>query len=204
MKLKKITLFDTVVVVLLTLIALVIIAPFYYVITVSITDPAYYKPLTFSLWPSHVSLETYAYILKKPEFLISLKNTLFVTIAGTICNIAVTFTMGYALTKRTLPHYKLISGMVVFSMLFNPGLIPNFFQVKALGLINSLWALILPGLTSAFNLIIARSFLDSIPGELEESAKLDGCNDLGIFFRIVLPLSTAAIATLTLGLENSK
>ena len=198
MRFKKLSFYDVVVMASLTLIALIMIAPFYYVITVSITDPNHYKPLTFQLLPEKVSLAAYSFILRKPEFLTSLFNTVYVTVVGTSLNIAVTFTMAYALTKRGMPLYKLVSGIVIFTMLFNPGLIPNYLQVRALGLINKRWALILPGLTNAFNLIIARSFLDALPKDLEESAKLDGCNDLGVFFRIVMPLSTAVIATLTL------
>ena len=109
-----------------------------------------------------------------------------------------TFSFAYGLTKRQMPLWNLLSGMVVFSLLFSPGIIPNYLMVKAVGLINSRWALILPVMTNAWSLIVARSFLDTIPKELEESAKMDGANDIGIFLRIIVPLSTAAIATLTL------
>jgi putative aldouronate transport system permease protein len=106
--------------------------------------------------------------------------------------------MAFALTKRDLPHRNIVMGIVVFSMLFNPGIVPNYLNIKNLGLINNRWVLILPALTNSFNLIVARSFLDTIPAELDESAKLDGCNDIQVFFRIILPLSTAALATMTL------
>ena len=88
--------------------------------------------------------------------------------------------------------------MVVFTLMFNAGIIPNFLMVKSLGLINNRWALILPVLTNAWSLIVAKSFIESIPFEIEESAKIDGCNDIDIFFKMIIPLSKASIATLTL------
>ena len=195
---KRITLFDGVLYAVTALISLICIAPFLYVFSVSLTDPEVYVPFKLYLIPEKFSLETYRYVLANPSFMNSLKNTVFITVVGTCVNIAVTFTMAFALTKKKMPHRNLFMGMVVFTLLFNPGIVPNYMMVKSLGLVNSYLALILPNMTNAWSLIVAKSFLDSIPGELQESATIDGCNDIGIFFKIILPLSTAAIATLTL------
>lgn len=195
---QKFGVVDGIIYIFLGVVALVALLPFLYVLSVSLTDPSVYKPYTFYLIPPKFSLASYAYILNNPSFLTSLKNTAFQTVVGTACCIAVTFSMAFALTKRDLPHRGIVMGVVLFSMLFNPGIIPNYLNIKNLGLINSRWVLILPVLTNSFNLIVARSFLDSIPAELDESAKLDGCNDLQVFTRIILPLSTAALATMTL------
>jgi putative aldouronate transport system permease protein len=112
--------------------------------------------------------------------------------------LGVTYTFAYVLTKKRMPFHKLFMGMVVFTLMFNAGIIPNFMMVKSLNLINSRWALILPVLTNAWSLIVAKSFIESIPGEIEESARIDGCNDIQIFLKMIIPLSKASIATLTL------
>lgn len=197
-KLKGWTIGDYVVYTIMILFSLLFLAPFVYVISVSLTDPSVYVPFQLYLLPEKVSLKTYEYILSNPQFLSSLKNTVFITVVGTVLDICVTFTFAYTLTKKGMPFRGLLMGLVVFTLMFNAGMIPNYMMVKSLGLINNRWALILPVLTNAWSLIVAKSFLDSIPDELEESAKIDGCTDLGVFFRIIIPLSTASIATLTL------
>lgn len=106
--------------------------------------------------------------------------------------------MAYGLTRRDLDGRKTVNMMIVFTMLFNGGMIPAFLVVKSLGLIDSYMALILPGAISAFNLIILRSFFAGLPDGLEESAKIDGCGDFGILFKIVLPLSLPSLATISL------
>ena len=197
-KLKGWTIGDYVVYGIMILFSLIFLAPFVYVVSVSLTDPSVYVPFKLYLLPEKVSLKTYEYILSNPQFLSSLQNTVFITVVGTILDICVTFTFAYALTKKDMPFRGLLMGLVVFTLMFNAGMIPNYMMVKSLGLINNRWALILPVLTNAWSLIVAKSFLDSIPAELEESAKIDGCTDLGVFFRIIITLSTASIATLTL------
>lgn len=106
--------------------------------------------------------------------------------------------MAYGLSRRDLIGRQPLMFLVVFTMLFSGGMIPTFLVVKSLGLLDSYWALILPTAINAFNLIILKNFFQNIPSSLEESAKIDGCNDLGIFFKIVLPLSLPAIATISL------
>jgi len=177
---------------------MICLVPFLYVVSVSLTDPEVYVPFQFNLIPEKFSLSSYAYLLSTNSFLMALKNTIYITVVGTILNLVVTFTMAYGLTRKTLPGRKIIFYAVIFTLVFNPGIVPNFLLVQNLGLINSHWSLILVSLTNAWSLIVVKSFMDSLPPELEEAARIDGCNDIGVFFRIIIPLSMPAIATFTL------
>jgi putative aldouronate transport system permease protein len=195
---KKITYGDVIVYTAVSLVSIISLAPFLYIFSVSLTDPSVYVPFKLYLIPEQFSFIAYSYILSTSAFLNSLKNTVFITVVGTVLNIAFTYTMAYGLTRKGMPHRGLFMGTVIFALLFSAGIVPNYLLVKNLGLMNSYWALILPVLTNSWSLIVAKSFIEALPYELEESAKIDGCTDLGIFFRIILPLSTASIATLTL------
>ncbi|WP_019536658.1 carbohydrate ABC transporter permease [Paenibacillus ginsengihumi] len=195
---KRMTLFDWVNYSLIALFSLACLFPFLYVFSVSFTDPKVYVPLKFYLFPEKWSLESYRYILSTNSFLNALKSTAFITVVGTVLNIAVSFTMAYGLTKRTLPGYRFIMGGVVFTLVFSAGIVPNYLLVKELGLLNSYWSLIWPSLTNAWSLIVIKSFMDSLPAELEDAAKIDGCSDIGVFARVILPLSLPAIAAFTL------
>lgn len=195
---KKVTTMDIIVYTTVTIISLACILPFMYVVSISLTHPSVYVPFKFYIIPEKFSLSTYSYILAKPDFLYALKSTLFITIIGTILNVIVTFTFAYGLTKKDLPMRKLFMGLVIFALLFNAGIIPNYNLVRSMGLINSYWAIILPVLTDAWSVVIAKSFLQNLPNEIEESARIDGCSYIDVFTKIVIPLSLAAIASLTL------
>ena len=136
-----------------------------------------------------------------------MRVSLFITIVGTVFKMLITFMFAYALAHRDLPGRTFMNYAIIFTMVFSAGMIPNFLAVIGYGLRDSLWALIVPGLIDSFNLVIIRSFIQNIPGELEESAKLDGCNEVHILFAIIMPLSMASIATFSLfyavGLWNS-
>ncbi len=190
--------FDVVNMVLLLAISAVCVFPFFYAIGVSLTDRAVYVPFSVSLFPKKLSLAAYQYVITTKGFLNATRNTTFVTAVGTMLNLAFTFTMAYGLTRKSLPHRNLILGLVVFSLVFDTGIIPSYLLVKKLGLINSLWSLIFPVLTNAWSLVVVRSFLETIPSELEDAGRIDGLNDIGVFARIVLPLSSACIAAFAL------
>lgn len=198
MHLKRFTVGDFFIYGITSLICIIFILPFVYVISISLTDPEVYVPFRLYLFPKKLSLETYEYILSNSAFITSLKNTLIVTIVGTVLCIFTTYTFAFVLTRRGMPFHKVFMGMVVFTLMFHPGIIPDYMLVKSIGLMNSRWALILPSLTNAWSLVVAKSFMDSIPYEIQESAKIDGCNDLQLFTKIMIPLSKASIATLTL------
>jgi putative aldouronate transport system permease protein len=125
-------------------------------------------------------------------------NTLFRTVFGTILTIIVTYLGGYALSKKSLPFRKIIMMFIIFTMFFSGGLIPGYLLVKSLGLIGSRWALILPVATSAWNLIIARNFISTIPDALEEAAFIDGASPYTVLLTIMVPLSMPIIAVLAL------
>jgi putative aldouronate transport system permease protein len=180
------------------LISAISIFPFIYVFSVSFTDPEVYVPLGFYLFPEKWSLDAYFYILQTNSFINALKSTLYVTVVGTILNVIVSFSMAYALTKKSMPGRKYILGIVIFTLVFNAGIVPNYLLIRELGLINSYWALILMALTNGWSIIVIKSFMDSLPPELEEAAKIDGANDMGVFLRIIIPLSMPAIAAFTL------
>ena len=186
---RRITLFDAVVTVILVLVGLV---------SVSLTDPAVYVPYKLYLFPEKASLAVYRYILSTPSFMRAMGNTVFVTLLGTTISIGTTYTLAYALTSKTMPGRGVIMGIVIFSLLFNAGLVPNFLNIRNLHLDNTLWALILMRMTDSWSVLVAKTFLDGLPSELKEAAELDGCSDIGVFVRIVLPLSMASIATLGL------
>jgi putative aldouronate transport system permease protein len=191
-------LFDGANYLLLTIVALVMILPFIYVIAVSFATPEEIAQRGFILFPTQLSLSAYAYIFSTDTLLRSLGTSIYITLMGTFINLFFTSMMAYPLAKRHLRGREKILLLVLFTMLFNGGMIPTYFVVKDVGLIDSLWALMIPGAISAFNLIIMKNFFQQVPYELEESAKIDGCNDLGILFRIVIPLSLPAMATIGL------
>ncbi|MCU6790881.1 MULTISPECIES: carbohydrate ABC transporter permease [Paenibacillus] len=183
---------------LLAIIALVMILPFIHVVAGSFTTAEEMAARQFVIFPTVFSLNAYKYIFSTNTILRSLGVSIGVTSVGTVISMFLTALMAYGLTRRDLDGRKVIMFMVVFTMLFHGGLIPTFITVKNMGLIDSYFALIIPTAINAFNLIIMRNFFQNIPDGLEESAKMDGCSDWGILFRIVLPLSMPAIATISL------
>ncbi len=183
---------------LIAAMSVVCVFPLLYVFSVSFTDPEAYRAFEFSLWPAKWSLAAYRYILSTSSFVNSVRATAFVTIVGTVLNLFVTYTFAYGLTRKNLPGRGALLGVVFFTLIFNAGIVPNYLLIKSLGLINKLWSLILFGLTNSWSLIVVKSFLQTLPAELEEAAIIDGCNDAGVFFRIVVPLSGASIAAFTL------
>lgn len=195
---RKFTVTDAAIYLVILAVTLFCLFPILYVISVSLTDPDVYVPFEFRLFPKKLSLEVYAAIMSTPAFLVALKNTLIITVGGTVLGIFSTFAFAYGLTKKDLPLRGLFMFMVIFALLFDVGLIPNYLNVRSMHLLNTYWALILPALLTSYNVIIAKSFIQGIPYELEEAAKIDGCSYYGCYFRIILPLATASIATLTL------
>ncbi|WP_373836515.1 carbohydrate ABC transporter permease [Jeotgalibaca arthritidis] len=190
--------FDIVNIIFLTIFSLLCLIPFINILATSFATPAEITTRTFILFPRTFSLDAYRYILSTPTIFKSIGVSLFVTIVGTFISMVLTSFMAYALSRRYLHGRSFVNFLVVFTMLFSGGMIPTFLVVNNLGLIDSIWSLILPGAVSAYNMIIMRNFFQGIPDSLEESAKMDGCTDLGVFFRIILPLSLPSIATISL------
>lgn len=187
--------FDGVNYVLLTIIGLVTVLPFVYILAVSFTSPHEVAKGGFILFPKEWSLSAYKYIFSTDTLIKSLGVSIYITVVGTAINLLFTSLMAYPLARQTLRGRQPILLAVLFTMLFSGGLIPTYFVVKDLGLTNSLWSLMIPNAISAFNLIVLKNFFQQIPDGLEDSARIDGCNDVGVLFRIVLPLSMPALAT---------
>jgi putative aldouronate transport system permease protein len=191
-------LFDAVNYTLLFIIAMITVIPFLHVIAGSFTTVQELAQKRFVLFPTVFSLDAYRYIFSTNVLAKALGVSVGVTLFGTLFSMFLTSLMAYGLARRNLDGRNLIMFLVVFTMLFNGGMIPTFLIVKGMGLIDSYLALIIPSAINAFNLIIMRNFFQNLPDGLEESARIDGCSDWGILFRIVIPLSMPAIATISL------
>jgi putative aldouronate transport system permease protein len=187
--------FDVVNTTLLSLIGIICVLPFIYVLAVSFTAPHIVAEGGFILYPKEVSLAAYRYIFSSNALIRSLGVSIYITVVGTLLNLVLTSLLAYPLSRKSFKGRSAMLLAVLFTMLFNGGLIPTYYVVKSLHLIDSLWALMIPTAISAFNLIILKNFFQQMPDGIEDSAKIDGCNDLGILFRIVIPLSLPAIAT---------
>lgn len=191
-------LFDVVNIIILALLCLIILYPVYYMVIVSISD-GYYVTRGMVHWvPMGVNIEVYKSIFNYKLFMRSYANTILYTALGTVINLIMTILCAYPLSRKELFGRNFFTALITFTMFFGGGLIPTFLLVTNLGLRDSMWALLLPGAISTYNMIVMRTSFQSIPNELNESAKLDGANDITILLRIILPLSTAVIATITL------
>ncbi|NLC68071.1 MAG: carbohydrate ABC transporter permease [Clostridiaceae bacterium] len=189
---------DIILYVVVGLFALACLYPFVYVLSSSITPYEDYLKAPMSIIPRNVILDAYYSVLSFPLIQSGYKVTVFVTILGTFINLLLLITSAYPLSKKDLKGRRIILGFIIFTMFFNGGLIPNYYLVRSLKLLNSVWALILPGAISPFNLILMKSFISQIPDSLEESAVIDGANEIRILANIIIPLSTPAIATFAL------
>ena len=185
--------------IILGIAALAAILPIMYVISVSITPfGQVLKNGGFILIPKEITFAAYRKLLSGNQIPQALNVTLFITIVGTSVNLILTALMAYPLSRRALPGRKFFLLMIVFTMLFSGGLIPTYLIVKQVGLLDSVWAMILPNAVWAFNLLIMKSFFENLPEELFESARIDGAKEFRILLQIVLPLSLPVILTIGL------
>lgn len=190
--------FDTFNYILLTLLALTCLLPFLNVIATSFSDEIAIGLGKVSIYPKGFNLLAYKAAFKNSGLISSMKFTVYLTILGTLTNLLFTVLAAYPLSKKELPGRKIFWIFILITMFMGGGLIPTYLVVKSLGLLNKVWALILPGAVSTFNMIVMKTSFESIPESLEESAKLDGCSEIGVLFRIVLPLSLPMLAALAL------
>jgi putative aldouronate transport system permease protein len=190
--------FDVLNVVLLSGLAIVTVLPMLYVLAGSFATESEISSRPFFLWPEKFVTDTYQYIFSTDTFVRALLTTVCVTAVGTVVQLVLTLTMAYPLAKRFLPGRALVLNLVVFTLVFSGGMIPTYLVVRDLGLLDSYWALILPLAINPFYLIVVKSFFQELPEALEEAARIDGCNELNVFLRIVLPLSKPIIATFSL------
>lgn len=191
--------FDVINTILLSLLALSFIYVLIFVLSASLSSPTAVYSGKVILWPVDWTLEGYERVFRESKVWVGYRNTAIYTVIGTLISVALTTTAAYALSRKDLPGRGIIMGLLVFTMFFGGGLIPTYLIVKDLGLLDSMWAVILPGCVSMSNVIIAKTFFSSsIPIELLEAAQLDGCSNRKYFFNIVIPLSQAIIAVLCL------
>ena len=188
-------LFDGFNYIVLGILGILTILPFLYVIAGSFATEAELTGRAFFLIPKTFSLSGYQFIFSSDTLFRSILVSIYVTAMGTLVNLIFTVTMAYALARKDLMGRNTILNLVLFSMLFSGGMIPTYLVVKNLGLLDSYWALMLPGAISAFNLIVVKNFFQELPPGLEEAAKIDGCTEIGVLWRIVLPLSKPVLAT---------
>ena len=184
--------------VFLFLFAAVTTLPFIYIIAGSFASQAEITARGFFLIPNSPRLDAYRFVLSSAQLPRALFMSALTTVVGTTVSMFVTVTFAYPLAKKYLPGRDVMLSLVVFTMLFNGGMIPTFLTVRMFGLLNNFWALILPGTVSVWNLIVLKNFFQSLPPELEESAKIDGASDARVFVSIALPLSKPSLATFSL------
>lgn len=181
------------------LVAFVCLYPLWLVLIYSISDPDAVNAGKVWLWPVGVTWDAYKEVFAREDLMKGYWNTITQTLFGTAVNMVMTIPAAYALSKSKLKGRGFFMGLIVFTMYFSGGLIPNFINLKNLKLLNTWWVFGLCGAVSSYNLIVARTFFVSgIPHELEEAAEIDGCSVAGTFFKIVLPLSKAMLGVIML------
>lgn len=190
-------LFDTLNVLLMLLVALTILYPFWNLLVQSFNDGVV-NVNNLRLWPARFTGNNYAYVLENKFIWSGYRETLIRTIVGTALGLLISMFGAYSTSKAYLPWRKFFMLMIVIPMFFGGGLIPTYLWNVQLGLRNTRWALILPGLISSYNLIVMRNFFQGVPPDLEESARIDGANNIRILFSIYIPVSLAVLATVTL------
>lgn len=191
--------FDTCNYGILILLTIVTLYPFLFVLFASLSTPSELVKQTGILWkPMGFYLEGYKLVLKNPMIGIGYKNTLIYVLLGTILNVFFTALFAFVLSRKDLYWKKYMMMMIVFTMFFSGGLIPEYMLVKNLGMLDTRWSLIVPGLIATWNLIIMRTSFQSIPYELEEAAKMDGASDWTVFSKVILPLSVPLLAVMVL------
>lgn len=191
-------LFDAVNLLLMIVLIMIMVYPIIYVFSASVSDNAMVMSGQVVLWPRSVTLAAYERLVGNPDVWISYWNTIRYTAVHTLLTLIVTAAMAYPLAKKWLPGRKPVLLMAAFTLLFSGGMIPTFLVVQKLGLLNTIWAIVLPSLVSTWHLFIMRTFFEALPEELEDAATIDGCGSLQVLVRIVLPLSLPVLVSIGL------
>ena len=190
--------FRTINAIILTGVVVVTLYPFVNIVARSLSGEQYIRSGQVNLLPRGFNLSTYQHVMSDPMFWTNYRNTVVYTVAATAISIVLTTCYAYVLAKRHLRGRGLLTGIAVFTMFFNGGLIPNYVLVSSLGMRNTIWAIVLPNAISVFNLLVMKAFFESMPTELEEAAAVDGLDTYQTLLRVVLPLSKAVLATMIL------
>ena len=183
----------------LTMALIVVLYPVIFIVSASISSPDLVNSGEMWLWPKGITFEGYKMVFDNPKIWNGYRNTLLYTFLGTSINLIVTIPAAYALSRKDFVGRGLITGLLLVTMFVSGGLIPSYLLIKSLGLIDTIWVMVLPGAASVYNIIVCRTFFQgSIPNELEESAKIDGASNFRLFMKIILPLSAPIIAVMAL------
>ncbi len=182
----------------LAIVAVVVLYPLIFVLSASLSNPEYVISGDLWLWPKEFTVEAYKKVFQNPDIINGFINTLKYTFFGTLLNIVMTICAAYPLSRRSLKGKGFIMAFMVFTMFFSGGLIPTYLLIRDLGMINTFWVMIIPNAVAVWNIIIMRTFFQSIPYELEESAMIDGAGNFRILWSIVLPLSLPVMAVMVL------
>ncbi|GIP53205.1 MULTISPECIES: carbohydrate ABC transporter permease [Paenibacillus] len=191
--------FDVLVYFIAAVIIIIVLYPLVFVVSASFSDPA--RVLNGEVWllPKGITLDAYNNILHNDKIWIGYRNSIFYTVVGTLINITMTLLAAYPLSRPDLPGRKGLMLIITLTMFFSGGLIPSYLLVKNLGMVDTMWALIIPGAISTYNLIVMRTyFQSSIPWELQEAAHIDGCSNWRLLISIILPLSKPILAVMVL------
>ncbi|MCU6709157.1 carbohydrate ABC transporter permease [Paenibacillus sp. J5C_2022] len=184
---------------LLSIMGLIALFPVFYVLVVSVTP---YLELVrnggFVVFPRQITFQAYGELLQDPGMMRAFANSIYITVVSTAIGVLLSLMLAYGLTNPSMPGRNVILFLLLLTMLFHGGLIPQYMLVKSLGLLNTYWVLILSGTVSVFNVLVMKSFIENLPHNLEEAALIDGTTEIGYLFRIVIPLSAPIIATIGL------
>ena len=195
---KRLSVSNALIAIILGLCAIAAVFPFYQTLVLSMSTILDSKAGGVMLFPRSIDLSSYQYIFHEGKVVNGLLISVFVTVLGTLVNLVVTTTGAYALSKNSMPGRNMILTCIIFTMFFSGGLIPFYLTIQSLHLQNNLLVMILPAAVNAFNLILMKNFFGSVNPALEESAKIDGANDLSILIRVVIPVSLPIMATMSL------
>lgn len=191
--------FDIIVYAVMTVFMLLCLYPLYFIIIASISEPNDVLNGRVILFPSGITLDGYARIFRDQRIWTGYRNTILYTTVGTFVNVIFTITGGYALSRKDMPGRRSLLLIIAFTMFFNGGMIPTYMVVRGLRLTDTLWAMVLPNAVQVWNLMITRTFFETtIPDELLDAAKIDGCRTLRFFTQIVIPLSKPIVAVMVL------
>jgi putative aldouronate transport system permease protein len=190
--------FDIINVAVLSLLAIITVYPFLRVLAISLSSPYALNAYPLSIFPRNFTMESYLSVLHNQNITRSFITSTLVTVIGTISDVFLTAMLAYPLSKKRLPHRNFYTSIFVATMFFSAGLIPSYLNIKSLGLLNNYLVFILPRLISTFYMLICRNFFQSISPEIEESAAVDGANDIKILFKLILPICKPILVTLLL------
>ncbi len=191
--------FDVILILLSVIIMVIIAYPLFFVVIASFSDPQAVLGGKITFWPVGFNLESYKMILKEPKIWNGYRNTIFYTVLGTFINFILTTLTAYPLSRKDMPYRKLLTFFITFTMLFSGGMIPVYMVVRGLNLTDTIWAMVIPGAISTYNMLVMKNYFQtSIPEELHEAAAIDGCGHFQSLLRVILPLSTPIIAVIIL------